>query len=245
MLRPIILFTDFGPAGPYVGQVKAALLAEAPGAPVIDLVADAPVFAPQPSAHLLAALAPDMPRPAVWVCVVDPGVGGPRLPMVAEIDQSLYVGPDNGLFELLARRAHGVRAWRIAWRPGRLSATFHGRDLFAPIAGRLARGLRPEQIGCVPMDFPYRPDWPDELAQIIYVDHYGNALTGLHAAGTDPARDLIVGGRAVRSARHYAEVPKGTVFWYENSIGLVEVAVSGGRADMFLAIGVGGEVTWA
>lgn len=244
MQRPIILFTDFGAAGPYVGQVKAALLAEAPSAPVIDLVADAPAFAPQPSAYLLAALAAEMPKGAVWLCVVDPGVGGDRLPLVAEIDGRLYVGPDNGLFEPLARRARAVRSWRISWRPGRLSATFHGRDLFSPIAGRLARGLRPEQIGCVPMDFPFRPGWPDDLAEIIYVDHYGNALTGLRASGADSSRDLKIAGQVVKNGRHYAEVPQGTAFWYENSIGLVEVAVSGGRANDLLAIGVGAKVAW-
>lgn len=240
MQRPIILFTDFGASGPYVGQVKAALLAEAPAAPVIDLVADAPAFAPKPSAYLLAALVAEMPDQAVMLCVVDPGVGGPRVPMVAEIDGRLFVGPDNGLFEVVARRGHAVRAWRIAWRPGRMSATFHGRDLFAPIAGRLARGLRPEQVGCVAIEVPSRTDWPDDLAEIIYIDHYGNALTGLRAESVECDRGLVVGGgRVVMNARHYAEVPEGTAFWYENSIGLIEVAVSGGRADIFLGIGVG------
>lgn len=254
-MRPIILFTDFGAAGSYIGQVKAALLAEAPAAPVIDLVADAPAFAPKPSAYLLAALVAEMPARSVMLCVVDPGVGGPRVPMVAEIDGRLFVGPDNGLFEVvarraagcgLARRAHAVQAWRIVWRPGRLSATFHGRDLFAPIAGRLARGLRPEQVGCAAMDVPARADWPDDLAEIIYIDHYGNALTGLRAASVTPDRGLVVGGGgAVMNARHYAEMPEGAAFWYENSIGLVEVAVSGGRADVFLGIGVGSGVSLA
>jgi S-adenosylmethionine hydrolase len=193
-----------------------------------------------------------MPPHAVMYCVVDPGVGGSRLPMVAEIDGRLFVGPDNGLFELVARRAnfgrergaHAVQAWRIGWRPGRLSATFHGRDLFAPIAGRLARGLRPEQVGCVAMEFPRRPDFPDDLPEIIYVDHYGNGLTGLRAASVETDRSVVVDDtRVVMNARHYAEMPEGSAFWYENSIGLVEVAVSGGRADVILGIGVGTRVS--
>lgn len=243
MQRAIVLFTDFGPAGPYVGQVKAALLAEAPHAPVIDLVADAPAFEPRASAYLLGALAPEMPTGAVMLCVVDPGVGTERVPMVAELDGRWFVGPDNGLFELVARRARVARAWRIDWRPARLSATFHGRDLFAPMAGRLAHGLEPEQVGCSPMAMPARKDWPDDLAEIIYVDHYGNALTGLRAARLPSGAALVVGGRRFVNARTYCDMPQGTAFWYENSMGLAEVAVSGGRADQVLAIGVGAAVS--
>lgn len=239
MQRPIVLFTDFGASGPYVGQVKAALLAEAPRAPVIDLVADAPAFDPRLSAYLLAALAPEMPAGAVMLCVVDPGVGGDRAPMVASIDGRWYVGPDNGLFELVGRRATRAEAWRIDWRPARLSATFHGRDLFAPVAGRLAHGLAPAAIGCRSMAWPARADWPDDLAAIIYVDHYGNALTGLRAREVPPEATIAAGGRTLAHARTYGDRRPGEAFWYENSIGLIEIAVSGGRADDCLEIGVG------
>lgn len=243
MQRPIVLFTDFGAAGPYVGQLKAALLAEAPAAPVIDLVADAPALDIKHSAYLLAALASQMPKNAVMLCVVDPGVGGERAAVVVEIDGRRFVGPDNGLFELVARRARTATFWRIDWRPARLSATFHGRDLFAPVAGRLAHGLEPQQIGCSAMAMPLRRHWPDDLAEIIYIDHYGNALTGLCAAKLAPDTALAVGGQRLVNARTYGDLPQGTAFWYENSLGLAEVAVSGGRADKLLAIGVGNVVS--
>src|SRR5262249_47000472 len=141
--RVIALFTDFGAAGPYVGQMKAVLCREAPAVPVIDLMADAPACEPKSSAYLLAALAPWLSAGSVCLAVVDPGVGGRRAPIVVEADGRRFVGPDNGLFELVARRAAAAQAWEIAWRPPQLSASFHGRDLFAPVAGRLAAGTLP------------------------------------------------------------------------------------------------------
>src|SRR3546814_4875745 len=117
--RPILLFTDFGLAGPYVGQVKAVLAEAAPDAPVIDLMHDAPAHAPRPSAYLLAALASDMPADAVCLAVVDPGVGSDRPAVVLAADGRWFVGPGNGLFEPLRRRTRRVRRWRIAWAPGR------------------------------------------------------------------------------------------------------------------------------
>src|SRR5271165_4542415 len=129
----IALFTDFGLAGPYTGQMKAVLLRDAPGIAVVDLFADAPAARPQPSAYLLAAYAAWFPAGTVFPCVVDPGVGGPRVPLIIEADGRWYVGPDNGLFELVLRRAAKARVWRITFEPVSLSASFHGRDLFAPV----------------------------------------------------------------------------------------------------------------
>lgn len=239
-MRPLIAtFTDFGLHGPYLGQVKAVFLREAPGVPVVDLLADAPAFDPRASAYLLAALAPEMPAGAVLFCVVDPGVGGARAALVAEIDGRFYVGPDNGLFEPLMRRAATVTCWDVRWRPERLSATFHGRDLFAPIAARLARGLPPEFAGCRPCSAPRRPDWPDDLAEIVYVDHYGNAFTGLRAATMPDDAVIVMAGRRIAKARTYGDVPPGAPFWYANSSGLVEVAVNGGSAADALHIRTG------
>jgi len=136
----IVLFTDFGLDGPYVGQMKAVLHRDAPGVPVIDLFADAPAFDAKRSAYLLAAYAEEFPAPTVFLAVVDPGVGGARRPLMVEADGRRYVGPDNGLFEIVWRRARRRRGGAITWRPERLSASFHGRDLFAPVAARLAVG---------------------------------------------------------------------------------------------------------
>ena len=143
----IVLFTDFGLAGPYTGQVTAVLQQTAPGVPVIPLFADAPSGRPRPAAYLLAAYAAWFPAGTVLLCVIDPGVGGGRRGLIAEAAGRLYVGPDNGLFELVLRRAASPRCWEITWRPPALSASFHGRDLFAPVAARLARGDPPSAMG--------------------------------------------------------------------------------------------------
>ena len=130
----IVLFTDFGLHGPYTGQMKAVLHQMAPGIPVVDLFADAPVGSPEASTYLLAAYAAWFPSGTVFLCVVDPGVGGTRPAIIVEAEARWYVGPGNGLFELVRRRGGQTRSWDIDWKPERLSASFHGRDLFAPVA---------------------------------------------------------------------------------------------------------------
>src|SRR5690348_16740282 len=117
----IVLFTDFGLAGPYTGQMKAVLARESPNIPVIDLFADAPSRNPRASAYLLAAYALGFPAGTVFLCVVDPGVGGARAPVVVEADGRFFVGPENGLFELVRRRAAAERVVEITWRPPQLS----------------------------------------------------------------------------------------------------------------------------
>lgn len=248
----IVLFTDFGLSGPYTGQVKAVLAREAPGVPVVDLFADAPAFDPQLSAYLLAAYAAEFPAGSVFVCVVDPGVGTERRPLVVEADGRRFVGPDNGLFELVRRRAAAVRAWAIDWRPDRLSASFHGRDLFAPVAARLAMGaeMGGAEMGSAVPASPVDPaaahpvgiawpGWPDELARIVYVDVYGNAMTGIRAASLPEGVRLHAGGRTIRRGRTFADVPAGEALWYGNSSGLAEIAVNRGRADRDLGLSVG------
>jgi S-adenosylmethionine hydrolase len=239
MTRPIILFTDFGLAGPYVGQVEMVLRRHSPAAAVINLMADAPACDPRAAAYVLAALLPETPPDAVVLAVVDPGVGSARLAIAADVDGRLLVGPDNGLFEPSLRRAAAVRAWEITWRPQRLSATFHGRDLFAPVAAGFAGGMAPETLGLLEIAPPRRPDWPDDLAEIVYADHYGNAWTGLRAATLPQDCAIDVGGRVLKRARTFADVAAGDMFWYENSCGLAEIAVNGGRADRLLGIGPG------
>ena len=117
----IALFTDFGLSGPYTGQVKAVLAREAPGVPIVDLFADLPAGNPKSAAYLLAAYAVWFAPPIVLLAVVDPGVGGTRRAIVVEADGRFYVGPENGLFESVLRRAGSVRGWEIVWRPDSLS----------------------------------------------------------------------------------------------------------------------------
>lgn len=248
MPRPVVIFTDFGVTGPYVGQMKAAVLRERPGTPLIDLFLDAPAFDPRSGAYLLAAYAsPDLFRAgSVFLCVVDPGVGGARLPLIVEADGRWYVGPDNGLFEVVVRGADAARCWTIGWRPSGLSASFHGRDLFAPVAARLARGESVEEAaGGHPheIDAIRRPEWPDALAEILYVDAYGNAITGIPVAALPDGVEVSVRGHVLRRAATFSDVSPGEALWYENSSGLLEIAVNQGRADVQLGLREGIPVT--
>ncbi|HZU89850.1 MAG TPA: SAM-dependent chlorinase/fluorinase [Stellaceae bacterium] len=237
----IVLFTDFGLEGPYVGQVKAVLWRQAPGVPVVDLFADAPAGKPRPAAYLLAAYAAWFAPGSVMLAVIDPGVGGERAALVVEADGRWYVGPDNGLFELVRRRAAHTRSWEITWRPAKLSASFHGRDLFAPVAARLARGEKPPGRPLPPAAGRY-PDWPDDLSEIVYIDHFGNAMTGLRAAGLAEGTRLCAGGRRLSRAATFSDVAEGEAFWYENANGLAEIAVNAGHAGAALGLGVGSPV---
>jgi S-adenosyl-L-methionine hydrolase (adenosine-forming) len=234
----IVLFTDFGLAGPYTGQINAALHLAAPGVPVIQLFADAPAGQPKPAAYLLAAYARWFPAGTVLLCIVDPGVGGARRALIAEADGRLYVGPDNGLFELVLRRAEAPCCWDITWCPPVLSGSFHGRDLFAPIAARLARGEPPSAMARSFVPAPHT-DWPDDLAEIVYVDHYGNALTGLRGECLPESAHLAAAGHRIAHGDTFSAVPPGKAFWYVNSNGLVEIAVNQGRADERLGLAVG------
>ena len=238
----IALFTDFGVAGPYLGQVKAVLYRDAPAVPVVDLFADAPAQMPKPAAYLLAAYGDWFPPGTVLLAVVDPGVGSARAGVVVAADGRFYVGPDNGLFEPVLRRAGRVRDWRIAWRPASLSASFHGRDLFAPVAAQLASGGAAAGV-LGPGAISRYPDWPDDLPEIVYVDGFGNAMTGIRAHTLPQGARLCAGGQAVPHARTFADVPAGTAFWYENANGLAEIAVNRGRADAALELAIGSPVS--
>jgi S-adenosylmethionine hydrolase len=235
----ILTVTDFGLEGPYLTQMKAVLAREAPGVTVYDLFAEAPAFNARATAYLLAAFAGEFPAETVFLCVVDPGVGSTREAVAIRAGGQWFVGPDNGLMAVAARRVGGGEAWRIDWRPSRLSAQFHGRDLFAPIVGRLARGEVPPGVAVDPTRL-VGSDWPDDLAEVVYVDHYGNAMTGLRTSSLSAeAATVEVAGRRLGRARTFSDVPVGTAFWYENANGLLEISVNQGRADKVLGLGPG------
>jgi len=216
--------------------MKAVLHGLATGVPLVDLFCDAPSFNPRASAYLLAAFVDKFPPGSVFLCVVDPGVGGKRLPLVMRADGYWFVGPGNGLFNIVARRAEALEVWQITWLPDQLSASFHGRDLFAPVAARLARGEQPpgkllhDGVLC---------DWPDDLFEVIYIDHFGNAMTGIRAASLSSVSLLKIGDKILSHARTFSDVRKGETFWYENANGLVEIAVNQGNAARELGLSVG------
>ncbi|MBI4195973.1 MAG: SAM-dependent chlorinase/fluorinase [Betaproteobacteria bacterium] len=234
----IFLFTDFGASDIYVGQVKSALLRDAPDIPVIDLLHEAPPCNVRAGAHLLAALSRQILPGSVTLAVVDPGVGGGRHPVMVQADGNWFVGPDNGLLSVVAARAQEVRASLIEWRPQALSESFHGRDLFAPVAAMLARGdtdaARKAAMTSLDVEFGGA-----DLAEVIYIDHYGNAVTGLRASGVAQTVRLVLAGRSIDHARVFTEAAPGEVFWYENSLGLVEIAANAASAAMKLGLEIG------
>ncbi len=239
-IERVALVTDFG-AGIYLGQVMARLSVLSPGLPLIDLVHDLPAFRPDLAAYLLPALIRDMPCGTLYLCVVDPGVGGDRLGLVLEAEGNLFIGPDNGLLSQVARRAQGSRLWRIDWQPRQLSQSFHGRDWFAPVAASLCQG-EPLALGELAFGDLFGADWARDLSALVYVDRYGNLMSGLRAGEFSLEDKFTAGGHTLQFSRTFCEVPPGTAFWYENALGLIEIAVNQGRADQVLGLGPGDPV---
>jgi S-adenosylmethionine hydrolase len=238
MPRPIYLLTDFGWSGPYVGQLHAAILAESGSVSVIDVMHDLPAMRPDLAAYLLPRVCEGLPLPGVVVAVVDPGVGGQRLPLVVDTGRHTYVGPDNGL---LSQLSDILAVFRIDWRPERLSASFHGRDLFAPVAARLAAGS-PPALTPVPTDMPKRTAWPTSSARVVYIDAYGNLITGVASKDIDINTKIIVRDRPIGYAETFCRVAPGELFWYRNSQGLVEISARESSAATILSLALGDQI---
>lgn len=238
---PIVLFCDFGL--PYTGQMKARLVHDAPDHAIVDLLHDVPAYDRVAGSVLLAAMAGDFPQGSVFVCVVDPGVGtDARKPGAVYAGGRWFVGPLNGLFEHVLRRwPDQASAFEITWRPEHLSSSFHGRDLFAPMAARIALGQRD---GLRPLDIPgiRHRDFPDDVENVIYVDGFGNLMTGVRAVSLGPQDRLSVAGRVLERYRTFSECESGALFCYENAIGLMEIAANQGHAQNILAINAGAPI---
>ena len=232
----IYLFTDFGYHGPYVGEVHAVLKRRMPDIPIIDLMHDAPVFNPMASSYLLAALALQFQAGDVCLAVVDPGVGmQERRALLIEADGITYCGPDNGLLSQVVQRAHQVSCHEILWHPTDLSNSFHGRDLFAPALVRYLAGSE-VPLQSLASEGLHGMDWPAENYSVIYFDQFGNSVTGIRGTSLTPDMLLHINETKIDYARTFASVPAGQLFWYSNSMGLVEVAVNQGSAREKLAI---------
>lgn len=234
----IVLFTDFGNHDPYVGQVKARLAEQAPGQQVVDLLHQAPDYNAHAGAHLIAAFAPTFPPGTVFMCVVDPGVGTARKGIVVMAGGRWFVGPDNGLLSIAAARNGDTRIWHINWQPEGASSTFHGRDIFAVIAALIAKGEFPvdklQDIPGLEVEFD-----KGDLERVIYIDHFGNAWTGIRGAGLPTGSRVTAKGGEFRHAESFGFVGKGEGFWFVNSVGLLELAINRGNVAEMLGLTLG------
>ena len=153
-----------------------------------------------------------------------------------------FVGPDNGLLAPVASRYSDSRVSVIDWRPARPSASFHGRDLFAPVAARLALG---HDVMVTPLGLAEMVGSAQSalLAEVIYIDGFGNAWTGIPISSLPQGATICLGETALPRARTFSDVEKGKAFWYENSAGLVEIAVSEGSAALQLGLQLGAPIS--
>lgn len=239
----VAFLTDFGP-GPYLGQMVLRLGAEAPGVTAVDLISDLAPFRPDLAAYLLPALTAGMPPRTLYCAVVDPGVGGERAVLAARSGEDWILAPDNGLLVPLLRQRPEASVWRIDWRPPAISASFHGRDLFVPLAAALCAGSLPAGVP-LEREALAGAQWPADWAGVCYADAFGNLMTGLRATGLGTDRWVQAGGRLLPRARTFCEVEPGTAFWYRNALGLVELAVNQGSAAAVLGLGPGERITLA
>jgi S-adenosyl-L-methionine hydrolase (adenosine-forming) len=238
-MRPIItLFTDFGTSDGYVGEMKGVMLSRTPDAHLVDVTHDIPPQDVESGRLALARVWRRFPQGTVHLAVVDPGVGSERRAIAVASDGRHLVGPDNGLLSpaLLAGTARVV----TLPVPGGASATFHGRDVFAPAAADLARGapleaLGPEIVDPVIRRTPEPRRMPDGglLGEVIAIDRFGNAITNL--VGRRAACVEVEDAR-LPVHRTYAEVPSGSPLALVGSTGLVEIAVRDGSAAVLLGL---------
>ena len=239
----IHIFTDFGYAGPYVGELKTVLMRNDPGNPPVDLMHDAPSYNPRASAYLLEALARRFKTGDGCLAIIDPGVGdASRRPVLVEADGIVYCAPDNGLLSQVIRHAGQTSCYEILWRPEQLSNSFHGRDLFAPALQKFLAGER-EDIRELACNELIGQDWPDRLDEIIYIDGFGNAVTGISGTQLDEQQHLQIGTQRLVFAPTFAAVATGQAFWYVNSMGLVEIAANQSSAARQLGLEIGSPIT--
>ena len=235
----IVTFSDFGVKGPYIGELELKLSQLVPNEKVIHLFKDAPRYNPFAAAHLLAAYVQPFPKHTVFLGVVDPGVGTEeRKPVVLFADDKWYVGPGNTLFDVVAARAGSSHWFEIMWQPEVLSNSFHGRDLFAPIAAHIAAKCNVDTV-CRPMEYTPDPKAAFCISTIIYIDDFGNCMTGLTMQGVNKNNILVAGGTAFVYATTFGDVPQSDAFWYFNSSGLAELALNKASVAEKLKINIG------
>lgn len=252
-MPPIIgLLTDFGLADPYVGQMKAVLATQAPQSTVVDITHGVEPFNVAQGAFFLAASTPCFPIGTVLLSVIDPGVGSKRSILVAEHDGRILIAPDNGLV-CLATCPETTRFYHLIQSDRPVSATFHGRDIFAPLAARLAVGERIESL-CTPVnaDRTVRPLWSEPMmakghcsVRVLHVDRFGNCVLNLRAEALGHLDNLTIRtplGRELPAVDTYSDLPEGAPGLLEGSQGFFEIAVNQGSAARQFGLSMGDPV---
>lgn len=260
-MGPIVLLTDFGTGDWFAGTLEGVIASLAPAARVIHLTHGIPRGDVRAGAFSLWAAHRSFPEGSVFVAVVDPGVGGPRDALLVEAHGRTYLGPDNGILSWAMRGARG-RSIRVLadprFRPGPVSRTFHGRDVFAPAAAHLHAGVPPRSFGPARRAMTELPPLRASLRRgagsarrvlagtVAYVDVFGNAIAGIRAEdlrrlGRTP-KAAHAGGASFPWRRYYAEAGPGGRLSLVGSCGLVELAVNGGSAAAGHGLRVGDAV---
>lgn len=255
----LTLTTDFGLSDAYVAAMKGVILSIAPDIRMVDVSHEIPAQDVMGAAFVLRGAVPYFPGGTVHLAVVDPGVGSERRPIAARIGGHLFVGPDNGLFSLLLSDGAEPDAVVVLdrpafWRTDEPSRTFHGRDIFAPVAAHLAAGRPLDDVGSRAERLK-RLHWVRPLADeqglrgwVVHVDHFGNAVTNIPAALLAAHRDgravkCYVGSTILDQVHHaYSDVPEGEPLALVGSSGHLEVSVNGGHAARLLSIQKGSAV---
>jgi len=256
--RIVTLLSDFGLSDGYVGAMKGVLLSQAPGITVVDLSHTIAPFDISGAAYLLASAALEFPPRTIHVAVVDPGVGSRRRLLLAEIARHYFLVPDNGLLDVVLLRERLTRCVQVL--PARVAArrvapTFHGRDLLAPAAAALARGMSLSRFGPpirhLSRRLPLRPlvvHGNRCVGYVLHVDRFGTLILNVEAAPLErfargqPVRVQVGHHRVTRWVRTYAEAPRGSLVALIGSQGWVEVAVVEGSAAQRLRAKVGQRV---
>jgi len=238
----VTLTTDFGDRDGYVGAMKGVLLTRAPGVTLVDITHGVPPHDVVAAANALVDAAPHFPPGTVHLAVVDPGVGGARAAVVVAAGGHLFVGPDNGIFSLVAPRPEAVHAIaQPEFRAAAVAATFHGRDLFAPAAARLALGA-PAHAAGPPVELRGRLDLPPGESRVVHIDRFGNLVTDI-AGDLPAATGFRIAGQAIAGiSQTYESVAPGELCAYVGSRGTIEIAVREGSAAARLGAARGSPV---
>ena len=247
----ITLTTDFGLKGPYVGEMKVAMLRVNPNANLVDVTHAVTRHSITEGSFVMEQVVKYSPEGTVHVGVIDPGVGTGRRAVIIEGDQWLVV-PDNGLATLPLKHINPKRAWEIDFKRikkftgWRISSTFHGRDVFGPAGALLDKGVHPEEFAeeipldsLVKLDVEPRREGDLWVLKVIYVDDFGNVILNLENYGRPKAVELPDFGLRIPYLDAYGHVKPGELLALPGSHDYLEIAVNQGSASERLDLGVG------